>query len=58
MDWYFGAVLIIAIQFLNCKRELLELCWGLEVVMQRIFQEIKNTATTVIIYILTLIICD
>jgi hypothetical protein len=27
---YFGAVLIIAIQFLNCKRELLELWWGLE----------------------------
>jgi hypothetical protein len=27
-------------------------------VMQRILQEIKNTATTVSIYILTLIICD
>jgi hypothetical protein len=31
---------------------------GLEIVMQRIFQEIKNTATTVSIYILPLIICD
>jgi hypothetical protein len=30
MDWYFGAILIIAIQSLNCKRELLELWWGLE----------------------------
>jgi hypothetical protein len=30
MDWYFGAVLVIAIQSLNCKRELLELWWGLE----------------------------
>jgi hypothetical protein len=37
--------LFIAIQFLNCERELLELWWRLEIVMQRIFQEIKNTAT-------------
>jgi hypothetical protein len=29
----FGAILIIAIQFLNCKRELLELLWGLEMDM-------------------------
>jgi hypothetical protein len=26
--------------------------------MQKIFQDIKNTATTVSVYILTLIICD
>jgi hypothetical protein len=31
MDYYFGAILIISIQFLNCKRELLELWWGLEI---------------------------
>jgi hypothetical protein len=31
MDWYFGAMLVIAIQLLNCKRELLELWWGLEI---------------------------
>jgi hypothetical protein len=31
MDWYFGAILVIAIQSLNCKRELLELWWGLEI---------------------------
>jgi hypothetical protein len=31
MDWYFGAILAIAIQSLNCKRELLELWWGLEI---------------------------
>jgi hypothetical protein len=49
---------MIAIQFLNCKRELLELWWGLEIVMQIIFQEIQNTATAVSIYILTLIICN
>jgi hypothetical protein len=27
----FGAILIIAVQLLNCKRELLELWWGLEI---------------------------
>jgi hypothetical protein len=31
MDRFFGAVLVIAIQSLNCKRELLELWWGLEI---------------------------
>jgi hypothetical protein len=31
MDWYFGVILVIAIQPLNCKRELLELWWGLEI---------------------------
>jgi hypothetical protein len=31
MDWYFGAILVIAIQSLNCKRELLELWWGLKI---------------------------
>jgi hypothetical protein len=36
----FGAIFIIAIQFSSCKRELLELWWGLEIVMQIIFQEI------------------
>jgi hypothetical protein len=30
MDWYFGAILVIAIQSLNCERELLKLWWGLE----------------------------
>jgi hypothetical protein len=54
----FWAILITAIQFLNCKRKLSELWWGLEIVMKRIFQKIKTTATTVSIYILSLIICD
>jgi hypothetical protein len=31
MDLYFGGVLITAIQFLNYKRELLELWWRLEI---------------------------
>jgi hypothetical protein len=31
MDYYFGAILIIAIQCLNCRREVLELWWGSEV---------------------------
>jgi hypothetical protein len=28
---YFGVTPVIAIQFLNCRRELLELWWGLEI---------------------------